>query len=171
MNMFFMLFANLMPFLYSTSKKPLWVFINSPGGDIFQGLAIHDFFKALRNHGIEINIVGMGLVASMAVSILQAGTRRYAFPNTQFTVHQASLTGGGDRQQEVNEVVEQAKELERLNEIVLETIDERSGMNMEELKRLSKKTDYSVSAESAKRFGPNGLIDEIVTTFPFSLNG
>jgi ATP-dependent Clp endopeptidase proteolytic subunit ClpP len=168
-DVFYGFFMGMLPKLFSENKKKLWVILNSPGGDIFQGLAIHDLFIAIAKQGVEVNIVGIGMVASMAVCIMQSATRRYAFPNTQFTVHQASLRGDSERQ-EVNEMIETAKEVERINGIVLNIISERSGMGMEELMRISKKTDYSVSANkaTAKEFGPHGLIDEVVVTFPFS---
>lgn len=173
MESFYQLMVGILPKLYSQRDKRVWVILNSPGGDIFQGFAIYDFLKAIANQGIEVNIVGMGMVASMAVCIMQAGTKRYAFPNTQFTVHQASLSSSGEQHQEVNEMVEMAKEVERINEIVLGIMSERSGMKMEELMRISKKTDYSVSAKEAvaDKFGPRGLIDEVITMFPFQING
>lgn len=165
----FMLFTGILPKLYS-AKKPIWVILDSPGGDIFSGLAVYDLLKAVTEQGVEVNIVGIGMVASMAVCIMQAGTKRYAFPHTQFVVHQASSVGDGERQ-EVNEMIETAKEVERINKIVLNIISGRSGMGIEELMKLSKKTDYSVNADKAKEFGLNGLIDEVVTTFPFQING
>lgn len=168
---FFGLFTGILPKLYSFgNKKKIWVVLDSPGGDIFQGLAIHDLLKAVAMQGVEVNIIGIGMVASMAVCIMQSATKRYAFPNTQFTVHQASMSGDGERQ-EVNEMIETAKEIERINEIVLKIISERSGMGMEELMRISNKTDYSVGADkaTAQKFGPHGLIDEVVTTFPFQI--
>lgn len=172
MESFYQLLVGMLPKLYFQKDKKVWVILNSPGGDIFQGFAIYDFLKAIANQGIEVNVIGIGMVASMAVAIMQAGTKRYAFPNTQFTVHQASLSSSGE-QQEVNEMVEMAKEVERINEAVLKIISKRSGMKMEELMRISKKTDYSVGASEAiaGKFGPHGLIDEVTTTFPFQING
>ena len=173
MESFYQLLVGILPKLYFQRDKRIWVILNSPGGDIFQGFAIYDFLKAIANQGVEVNIVGTGMVASMAVCIMQAGTKRYAFPNTQFTVHQASLSSSGDQHQEVNEMIETAKEVKRINEIVLGIIAERSGMEMEELMKISKKTDYSVDAKNAiaDKFGPRGLIDEVVVTFPFDING
>lgn len=152
--------------LVEPTKDPLWVIINSPGGMIDQGLAIYDTLKMIGETDTQVNTAALGDVSSMAVTILQAGTRRYSFPNAQFTVHQARLTGSGDRQ-EVNELMESAKELERQNELVLNIIAERSGMSMEELLKISKKTDYSMDAKAALKFGTHGLVDEIVTCLPF----
>ncbi|KKR02541.1 MAG: ATP-dependent Clp protease proteolytic subunit [Candidatus Yanofskybacteria bacterium GW2011_GWA1_39_13] len=172
MESFYALLVGILPKLYTQRDRRVWVILNSPGGDIFQGFAMYDFLKAIANQGVEVNVVGMGMVASMAVCIMQAGTKRYAFPNTQFTVHQASLSGG-DQSQEVNEMIETAREVERINKIVLGIISERSGMDMEELLKISKKTDYSVDARNAiaGKFGPQGLIDEVITMFPFQING
>ncbi len=169
------LFANLLTRLssenISSENKKVWVILDSPGGSLYQGLAVHDLLKAIALQGWEVNIISLGQVASMAVCILQAGTKRYSFPNTQFTVHQASLYSEGEQVAEVNKLSEDARELKRVNHVVLKIIAERSGMEMKELLRRSKKTDYSMGPSSAKAFGKNGLIDEVITTFPFLING
>ena len=148
-------------------KEPLWVIISSPGGEISSGFAIYDTLMMIRESGREVYTVGLGEVASMAVCILQTGTKRFSFPNTQFTVHQASISGGEGGKREVNQFAEEAKELERVNKIVLTVISQRSGMDMKKLRTLSKKTDYSFDAKTAIEFGPLGLIDEVITCFPF----
>lgn len=148
--------------------KDSWFFINSPGGMIDQGFAIYDTIKMLVGSGRIVNTVGIGEVASMALVILQAGTKRYSFPNTQFMVHQASIfTEGDGERKEVNTLAEDAAELKRMNMIVLKILADRCGMDMKQLMRLSKKTDITISAQHAKDFGKNGLIDEIITTLPF----
>lgn len=161
--------ANIITKLSSLDKMPMWILLNSHGGDIVQGLAIYDLIKAIAEQGWEINVIGLGQVASMAVCILQAGTKRYALPNTQFTIHQASLYSEAEDRKEVNKMDEDTKELKRLNYVVLKIIAERSGMDMRQLLRRSKKTDYTLDTTAAKKFGERGLIDEVVTTFPFQL--
>ena len=147
---------------------PIWLIINSPGGVIDQGFAVYDTIKMLVESGRTVNTVGFGEVASMALCVLQAGTKRYSFPNTQFTVHQASIVSGGDGEQvEVNNLAEDAAELKRMNSIILKILSDRCGMDMKRLRRLSKKTDHTIDAQKAKEFGKNGLIDEIITTLPF----
>lgn len=163
------LLTNVLPMLSFEDKKPIWVLLDSPGGDITQGFAVHDFLRALVEQEWQVNILCIGQVASMAVAIMQAGTKRYSFPNTQFTIHQASLYSEGDDRIEVNKMAEETRELKRLNHIVLKIIADRSGIEMRQLLKRSKKTDYSINAEEAKKFGQHGLIDEIVTTFPFKL--
>ncbi len=165
-----MSYTLLMDLVYQKLTKPvegpMWAIINSPGGMLEQGLAIYDTMQMLAKTGTQVNTVAIGDMASMAVSILQAGTRRYSLPNSQFTLHQAAL-GGVPGRQEVNSLMDIAKELERQNKIVLQIIAERSGMPMEELFELSKKTDFSMNAQAALKFGKHGLIDEVITSLPF----
>lgn len=148
------------------TPTPIWLIINSPGGIIEQGFAVYDTIRMLVEMGRVVNTVGFGEVASMAVCILQAGTKRYSFPSTQFTVHQVSLVTGGEGEREVNNLSEDAAELKRMNSLVLKKIADRCGMDMKQLMRLSKKTDYTLDAQKAKEFGKNGLIDEIITALP-----
>lgn len=150
----------------SESKKPIWVILNSPGGDVLHGLAIYDCIRMFAESGIEINVLSIGVAASMATVILQAGTKRLALPHTQFLVHQVSETILF-KTEEVSEGKERVEELERINRIVMGIIAERADIDLEELLRLSKKKDCWYAPEEAKKFGKNGLIDKIITAFPF----
>ncbi|OGM98271.1 MAG: hypothetical protein A2915_04095 [Candidatus Yanofskybacteria bacterium RIFCSPLOWO2_01_FULL_41_34] len=149
------------------ANVPIWLFLNSPGGDVGQGFAIFDLMKALTAAGCEVNVLGVGYVASMATAIMQAGTKRYSFPNTQFLVHQVRQVLPFFKSEEVNEGRERQQEMDRINDIAMKIIADRVGMDLDEIKKLSEKKDYWLDAQSAKRFGTNGLIDEIVTEFPF----
>lgn len=155
--------------LYELKKKrpskPTWLVLNSPGGYVHPGFAIHDIISMFVAEGMEINILGMGMVASMAASIIQAGSRRFSLPHTQFLIHQLSQTKFYENE-EVNEGRERVEELERINEINMKIISERAGIDLDKLKQLSKKKDYWLDAESAKNFGEHGLIDEIITEIP-----
>jgi len=146
--------------------RPIWIIIDSPGGELTSGLAIYDTIRILVKSGRTVNILAMGDVSSMAGCIMQAGSRRYALPSTQFGVHQARI-GPSDEKTEVNEMKDNARELDRLNDIVLGLISGRTGMPMKELKRKSKKTDLNLNAQEALSFGPHGLIDEITEVPPF----
>ena len=149
------------------NNKPLWIVLNSPGGEVNYGFAIYDTIKSLVDRGRTINIIGQGLVASMAVTIMQAGTRRYSLPHTQFLVHQVSKVIGIFGGTEASQAQEEVEELNRLNNITLAVIANRAGIGLEELKKLCRKTDYWLDAEKAKKLGTAGLIDEIVTVYPF----
>jgi ATP-dependent protease ClpP protease subunit len=145
--------------------EKIWVVINSTGGNVFDGGLIRDTINATINSGCQVNTLGTGLVASMAIDVLQAGSRRYSWPSTQFCIHQTSqMSTAGPK--EVNKVIEDAEFLAKLNRIGLKVVAERIGMSIEELFQLSKKTDVWLSPEEALKFGKNGLIDEIITGFP-----
>ena len=146
-------------------QKPIYIVLNSPGGDVFQGFAIYNFIKAFVNKGIEINIIGVGNVASMATVILQAATRRLSLPQTQFMIHQISQSSLFP--EEVNMAEESVDEGKRINRIALAIIANRIGMNLDELIASSKKKNCWYSAEAAQQLGKNGLIDEIITILPF----
>lgn len=150
------------------AEGPMWVIINSPGGLLGQGLAVYDTLRMFAEKGTQVNTVAVGDMASMAVCVLQAGTRRYSFPNTQFVVHQArGLPGAGEDLPEVSELLESAKELERQNKIVLQIVAQRCGMPMGKLFEVSKKTDFAMDVQAALTFGKHGLIDEVITSLPF----
>ena len=147
--------------------KPIWTILNSPGGDVANGFAILDIFRAFAKANRQVNIVGIGHVASMATAIMQAGTRRYSLPNTQFLIHQVRQTLPFFKQEEVNEGRERQTEMDRVNDIVMKIIADRAGMGLGEIKKLSDKKDYWLNAQDALKFGTHGLIDEIITGFPF----
>lgn len=148
-------------------KDPVWLLLNSPGGEVSHGFAIYDNIRMLVENGVTVNILGMGRVASMATAIMQAASRRYSLPHTQFLIHQISHTIGFFETEEVNQGKERIEEMERLNDIVMSLIADRTGIEVEKLKELSKKKDVWLDPLRAKQLGTNGLIDEIVTKFPF----
>jgi ATP-dependent Clp endopeptidase proteolytic subunit ClpP len=145
---------------YFRDKRVL-VVLNSPGGSVEHGLAIHDCIAALVKSGTPVDVLGIGLVASMGTVIIQAGSRRLATQYTQFLVHQVSRTIGFFKSEEVNQLSDSSAELRRINGIVLNIIASRSGITLDELKQLSNKTDYWMDPVAARALGTNGLIDEI----------
>lgn len=145
---------------------PLWIVLNSPGGYVHHGLGVFDTIKMVTAQGRVVNILGIGLVASMATVILQGGTRRFSLPNTQFLLHQISETIIFKRE-EVSEGEDRIEEAKRLNDVVIGIISARSGMDHAELKKLCRKTDFWLDPEKARNLGTSGLVDEIISSLPF----
>jgi ATP-dependent Clp protease protease subunit len=141
--------------------RPMTVILNSPGGNVEHGLAIYDTLRMLVASGTEVHIVGLGHVASMGTVIMQAGSRRISMPNTQYLVHQLSMTIDYYRSEEVKQIEERAEEAKRLNDIVMGIIAKRSGIGLAELKALCTKKDHWMDAAAARKLGANGLIDEV----------
>ena len=134
--------------------KDIYVYINSPGGSVYAGLAIYDTIQFLKS---DVNTICMGLAASMGSFLLAAGTKgkRSALPNSRIMLHQPSQSGGGGTAADI-EI--QAKEIlylrERLNQEYAKRTGQSSDRILEDLDR-----DRFMSPEEAKEYG---LIDNII---------
>lgn len=148
-------------------NKPILVVLNSPGGQANQGFAIYDVLRMISLDGRYVNILCMGHVASMATFVLQAGTKRFSLPHTQFLIHEVSQFTFGE--EKVSEGEERVGENRRINTIVMDGIAKRIGMDSNELVKLSKKKDYWLNADDALKLGTHGLIDEITECSIFDL--
>ncbi|HXK52614.1 ATP-dependent Clp protease proteolytic subunit [Candidatus Nomurabacteria bacterium] len=88
-------FIAQMLFLESENPdKTISVYINSPGGSVYAGLAMYDTIKHVKN---EVSTINVGLAASAASLLLASGSKgkRYALPNTYSMIHQPLIGGGG----------------------------------------------------------------------------
>jgi ATP-dependent Clp protease protease subunit len=135
-------------------EKDIYLYINSPGGSVYAGLAIYDTMKFLT---CPVNTYCMGIAASMGSFLLAAGTKgkRYALPNSRIMLHQPS----GGMQGTAADIEIQAKEIlylrERLNNIYAENTGQTEDQINEDLDR-----DRFMSPEEAKEYG---LIDNVIS--------
>jgi ATP-dependent Clp protease, protease subunit len=135
-------------------EKDIYLYINSPGGSVYAGLAIYDTMKFLRS---PVNTYCMGIAASMGSFLLAAGTKgkRYALPNSRIMLHQPS----GGMQGTAADIEIQAKEIlylrERLNVIYAENTGQPLDQINEDLDR-----DRFMGPEEAQEYG---LIDHVIT--------
>lgn len=140
-------------------KKPINIYINSPGGYATSGLAIYDTMQFLE---CEINTYCIGQATSLAALLLAAGTKgkRYALPNSRIMLHQpiGGVTGSAA------DINRQAKEISRLRTKIAEIVSSHCGKSYEQILRDSDR-DFYLSAEEAKEYG---LVDEVVQPRPFS---
>jgi ATP-dependent Clp endopeptidase proteolytic subunit ClpP len=158
--------TKLEPPIKDGKQLPISIILDSPGGDVFAGFGIHNMIQAAVLGGAQVNIIGKGLMASMATVVLQAGSQRLALPHTQFLVHEISQSIF-EVTEKVSETEERVEESKRLNRIVMGVIAERVGMSVDELIKISKKKDCWFDAKQALKLGEHGLIDKIVDTLPF----
>lgn len=128
--------------------------MNSPGGSIFDGFALVDFIRDLRAQGHEVTIVGLGIVASMAGVILQAGTKRVLSENSIFLIHEGSLGAIGD----FGAVEDRVELMKLFHERILslfvtraEPINKRTTKGF--IKRNWKRKDWWMSAGDAVKLG------------------
>lgn len=149
--------AQLLHLAYEDPKKDIKLYINSPGGSVYDGLAIYDTIQYIKP---DVQTMGIGLQASMGAFLLSSGTKgkRVALPNSRIMIHQPSSgTQGKVTDQEIT-LRESIYLKQRLNEI----LSKNTGQDISKIEKDADR-DYWMSAEEAKKYG---LIDEVI--FPSS---
>ena len=136
------------------SSKPIYLYINSPGGSVTAGLAIYDTIQYVKS---EVVTICVGLAASMGAFLLAAGTKgkRVALPHSRIMIHQP-LGGTSRRQASDNEI--EAREILRMKEMLNRSLSDMSGQSFEKIEKDTDR-DYFLSAEEAKEYG---LIDRVI---------
>jgi ATP-dependent Clp protease, protease subunit len=143
-------------FLFLESEDPdkeIMLYINSPGGVVYSGLAIFDTMQHLRS---PVSTMCVGMAASMAAVLLAAGHkgRRLALPNARIMIHQPH---GGARGQ-VTDIEIQAREVRHLKDTLADILATACGKPRDQLTKDMDRDNY-MSASSAKEYG---LVDEIL---------
>lgn len=135
-------------------KKPIKMYINSPGGSITDGLAILDTMQYIK---APVHTVIIGQAASMAAVIAAAGEKghRLALPSARILIHQPWQGGGGGQQSDI-EI--QAKEIKRLRDFLEAKLAKATGQSIGKI-HMDCERDYIMSAEEALTYG---IIDKIV---------
>ncbi|MFI2365884.1 ClpP family protease [Promicromonospora sp. NPDC019610] len=129
------------------------LYINSPGGSISAGLAVHDTMKLLPN---AVSTVAVGFAGSMAQFLLTAGTagKRYALPHARIMMHQPAGGAGGT----TSDVVIQAENIRHVKDVVTRLQAEHTGQPVETIAADSER-DRWFTAEQALAYG---MIDKVV---------
>lgn len=145
--------AQLLHLAYADPKKDIKLYINSPGGSVYDGLAIYDTMQYISP---DVQTIGIGLQASMGAFLLSSGTKgkRFALPSSRIMIHQPSSgTQGKITDQEIT-LREGLFLKQRLNEILAKNTGQK-------LSRIEKDVDrdYWMSAGEAVEYG---LIDEVI---------
>jgi len=135
-------------------EKDISIYINSPGGSVYAGLAVYDTMQYVRP---RVSTICLGLAASMAALLLAGGAKglRYSLPNTRVLIHQPSAGFSG----QATDIQIHAQEILRVRRRLDEILAQHSGKPIEVINRDSER-DFFMSADEAKDYG---LIDEIIT--------
>ena len=135
--------------------KPIYLYINSPGGSVTAGMAIYDTMQHIKS---EVVTICVGMAASMGAFLLSAGSKgkRLALPHARIMIHQPL---GGSRGQATDIEIE-AKEILRIRHQLNEILADRTGHPVEKVERDTDR-DYFMSAQEAKDYG---LIDQVIET-------
>ncbi|MCL2444799.1 ATP-dependent Clp protease proteolytic subunit [Candidatus Saccharibacteria bacterium] len=145
--------AQLLHLAYEDSASDIKMYINSPGGSVYDGLAIYDTMQYIK---CDIQTIGVGLQASMGAFLLSSGTKgkRVALPNARVMIHQPSSGTQGkvtDQEISLKEVIFLKK---RLNEILAKNTGKKLTVIEKDVER-----DFWMSAAEAKEYG---IVDEVV---------
>ncbi len=137
-------------------SKPIYIYINSPGGSVTAGMAIYDTMQHIKS---EVVTICVGLAASMGAFLLTAGTKgkRLALPHARIMIHQP-LGGTGRRQ--ATDIEIEAKEILRIKTLLNQIMADSSGQTLEKVEKDTDR-DFFMSAQEAKEYG---LIDQVIET-------
>ena len=146
--------AQLLHLAYEDPKADIKLYINSPGGSVYDGLAIYDTIQYIAP---DVQTIGIGLQASMGAFLLSSGTKgkRFALPNSRIMIHQPSSgTQGKISDQEIT-LREGLFLKQRLNEILAKNTGQKLSKIDKDMDR-----DFWMGADEAKEYG---IIDEVIT--------
>ena len=145
--------AQLLHLAYEDPKKDIKLYINSPGGSVYDGLAIIDTMNYIEP---DVQTIGIGLQASMGAMLLSSGTKgkRYALPNARIMIHQPSSgTEGKITDQEIA-----LKEGIYLKKRLAEMFAKNTGKSLSQVEKDMDRDNW-MTAQEAKDYG---IIDEVI---------
>jgi ATP-dependent Clp protease protease subunit len=147
--------ANLLYLESLDSEENITLYINSPGGSVYDGLGLLDIMEYIKP---EIGTINTGLAASMAAIILSSGAKgkRKALKRSRTMIHQPLGYGGWSQ---ASDMEIEAREINDLKKQLYEIISENTGQVYDKVHKDGDR-DYWMSAQDAKKYG---MIDEILT--------
>lgn len=138
-------------YLDKESNEDIFVYINSPGGEITSGMAIYDTFNYIKSTVITI---GIGICASMGAFLLACGNKRYALENTEIMIHEPSSEVGGI----ASNIKLQSDRILKKRKLITSILAKKTKKNYKQILH-DTKNDYYMSAKEALKYG---IIDEII---------
>ena len=144
--------------LANDSTKPITIYINSAGGNVTDGLAIHDAVREIVSRNIEVTISVQGMAYSMGSVVLQAAStgRRFSYPHSWIMIHEPAKWAGW---QSTSAAAQHLDRLKQMQAQIYEILANRSGKPLQKIIRDTKRTDFYLDAKKALEYG---LIDGIV---------
>src|SRR3954470_21900262 len=140
------------------NNRPITLYMNSAGGNVTDGLAIHDAIRHIISQGVEITIIVQGMAYSMGSIVLQAASdgRRLAFPHSWIMIHEPAKWAGW---QSTSAAAQHLERLKQMQDQIYRILSSRSGKPLRQIIRDTKRTDFYLDAQSALEYG---LIDAVV---------
>ena len=146
--------AQMLHLAYTDPKKDIKLYINSPGGSIYDGMAIYDTMQYITP---DVQTIGIGLQASMGAFLLSSGAKgkRFALPHSKIMIHQPSSGTQG----KVTDMEIDLKEGIAIKEMLAELLAKNTGHKLSKIK-IDMERDYWMTADEAKAYG---LVDEVIS--------
>ena len=147
--------AQLLFLAHEDPKRDIKLYINSPGGSVYDGLAIIDTMNYIQP---DVQTIGIGLQASMGAMLLSSGAKgkRYVLPNSRIMIHQPSY---GSPQSKVTDQEIELREGLYLKKRLIEMLAKNTGQDEKKVEKDMDRDNW-MSAEEAEEYG---IIDEIIT--------
>lgn len=145
--------AQLLHLAYDDPKKDIKLYINSPGGSVYDGLAIYDTIQYISP---DVQTIGIGLQASMGAFLLSSGTKgkRFALPSSRIMIHQPSSGTQGKVSDQEIALKESLYLKHQLNEILAKNTGQKLSKIEKDVDR-----DFWMSAKEAVEYG---LVDKVI---------
>ena len=151
--------AQLLHLESQDAEKDISLYINSPGGEVYSGLAILDTMNYIKP---DVSTICVGMAASMGAFLLASGTKgkRFALPNSEILIHQPLISGGqgGGLSGQASDIQIHANHLVQIKKKMNRMLSEYTGQPLEVVEKDTDRDNY-LTAEEAKAYG---LIDEII---------
>jgi ATP-dependent Clp protease protease subunit len=147
--------AQILFLAHEDPKKDIFFYINSPGGSVYDGLAIYDTMQFVKP---AVHTIAIGLAASMGAVLLSSGQKgkRFALEHAKIMIHQPSSGARG----KVTDMQIDLEEAVRLKETLNQILAKNTGQPLKKIHEDMERDKYMTAAE-AKKYG---LIDEVITS-------
>lgn len=145
--------AQLLHLAYEDPKKDIQLYINSPGGSVYDGLAIHDTMQYIKP---DVQTICIGLAASMGAYLLSSGAKgkRFALPHSKIMIHQPSSGTRGTVTDMQIDLEESIRVKRQLNEMLAKNTGQKLSKIETDVER-----DFWMPADEAKKYG---VIDDVI---------
>src|SRR5436309_11539499 len=144
--------------LANDNNRPITLYINSAGGNVTDGLAIHDSIRHIISRGVEVTVVVQGMAYSMGSIVLQSASdgKRLAFPHSWIMIHEPAKWAGW---QSTTAAAQHLERLKQMQDQIYNILSSRSGKPLRQIIKDTKRNDFYLDAQKALEYG---LIDAIV---------
>jgi ATP-dependent Clp protease, protease subunit len=144
--------------LANESRKPITLYMNTAGGNVTDGLALHDAIMHLVVQGVEVTVVVQGMAYSMGSVVLQAASpgRRLAFPHSWIMIHEPAKWAGW---QSTTAAAQHLDRLKQMQGQIYRILSDRSRKPLRQIIKDTKRNDFYLDAVRARDYG---LVDEIL---------